>query len=195
MPVISAFLEAHPDCKISVLTKKKYAPLYAHLTEVDIIEVDFKREFRGLPGLFSLSKKIRLLKLFAIADLHSVLRTKILKIFLFRHYFVTVNKGRQERQQLLNGGDLKPLYPMVERYADVLRGLGFEFSLDHPRFPKPIDLSSAMKIHLNKHTKPYVGIAPFAAYNSKMYPLDQMKKVISILSKDYSVLLLSLIHI
>lgn len=189
VPVVSAFLEAHPNCKISVLTKKEYAPLYAHLPDVDIIGVDFKKELNGLAGLFSLSKKIRLLKLDAIADLHDVLRTKILKFFLFRHSFLVVDKGRCERQRLLNGGNLKPLNPMVERYADVLRELGFEFSLDRPRFPKPTVLSKTMQLHLKKLAKPYIGIAPFAAYNSKMYPLEKMKEVISLLSKDYSVLL------
>ena len=29
----------------------------------------------------------------------------------------------------------------------------------------------------------YIGVAPFAAYKSKGYPLDKMKKIINILSK------------
>ena len=39
------------------------------------------------------------------------------------------------------------------------------------------------------NTKLLIGVAPFAAYKSKIYPLDKMKKIINILSKDYTVVL------
>ena len=35
----------------------------------------------------------------------------------------------------------------------------------------------------------WIGIAPFAAFKSKMYPLDKMVDVIDALSKDYKILL------
>src|SRR5690606_16458555 len=40
----------------------------------------------------------------------------------------------------------------------------------------------------NKTSK-WIGVAPFAAHKSKMYPLELMKQVIEALSKDYKVIL------
>ena len=83
----------------------------------------------------------------------------------------------------------KPLKTAVERYADVFRALGLDLSLSKPHFPQPLPLSKVLKTHLKGCKKPYIGIAPFAAYISKMYPIQQMKEVISTLSNTYSVLL------
>ena len=59
VPVIAAFLDTYPNCKISVLTKKRFAPIFSHLSQVEVIFVNFKEEFKGVKGLFKLAKKIQ----------------------------------------------------------------------------------------------------------------------------------------
>ena len=189
VPVIAAFLDTYPNCKISVLTKKQFAPIFSHLSQVEVIFVNFKEEFKGVKGLFKLAKKIQDLKVDAIADLHNVLRTKILRFLLPGHTFLVLDKGRSQKQKLIRGSSLEPLRPMPERYADVFRGLGFEISLSNPRFPKPLSLPKTAKKQLENCKKPFIGIAPFAAYTSKMYPLKKTENVVSHLSRKYSVLL------
>ena len=189
VPVVTAFSQANPHCKVSILTKKQFTPLFHHLPEVSVIGVDFKTDYKGLYGLFKLAKKIKDLRVDVVADMHNVLRTKILRFLLPNVSFSTLDKGRSEKKQLIKGTVFKPLKTGVERYADVFRAFGLELSLSKPHFPKPLPLPKALKTHLKGCKKPYIGIAPFAAYTSKMYPIQQMKEVISALSNTYSVLL------
>ena len=189
VPVVTAFLQANPRYKVSILTKEQFTPLFHHLNEVSVIGVDFKTDYKGLYGLFKLAKKIKDLRVDVVADMHNVLRTKILRFLLPNISFSTLDKGRSEKKKLIKGAAFKPLKTGVERYADVFRALGLELSLSKPHFPQPLPLSKVLKTHLKGCKRPYIGIAPFAAYTSKMYPIQQMKEVISTLSNTYSVLL------
>jgi ADP-heptose:LPS heptosyltransferase len=183
VPVVTAFLEAHPKAKVSILTKKQFVPLFVQLKSVEVIGVDLNKDYKGVLGLIRLSKKIKNLKVDAIADLHNVLRTKILHFLLLSYKWSILDKGRLEKKQLISGVIFKPLRSMIERYADVIRNLGFVFSLDKPTFPKATRLSKSLETILKKRTKPFIGIAPFAAYTSKTYPFRNIKSIIETLSK------------
>ena len=189
VPVISEMLNSHPSLKISILTKKHFTPLYSHLDKVNVIGVDFQSEYMGLLGLLKLSKKIKDLNVDFIADLHNVLRTKILKLFLFGYSYKTINKARFEKKKLVQGKSFKSLKSTIERYADVIRAFGLKLNLEHPKFPPPLVLSSSLKEMIKINTKLLIGVAPFAAYKSKIYPLDKIKKIINNLTKDYTVVL------
>ena len=183
VPVISALIKSHPNAKISVLTKVQFTPLFKHLPTVEVIGVDLKKQYKGLFGLFQLSKKIKALRVNAVADLHYVLRTKVLRILLPRLNWAILDKGRKEKNQLITGKIFKPLKPIVERYADVFRHLGFDLSLSTPDFPTAQPLPKEIQSLLKECPQPYIGIAPFAAYSSKTYSLDKMKAVIDHFSK------------
>lgn len=183
VPVVAAFIKAHPKHKVSVLTKKQFAPLFYHLSSVEVIPVDFNIDYKGVFGLIRLSKKIKKLKIDAIADLHHVLRTKVLRLLLSTNKWSVLDKGRTEKKQLISGTIFRPLRPMVERYADVIRKLGFDFSLENPSFPKTNPLSKNIEPILKNRAQPYIGIAPFAAYASKTYPFKKTKNLVKILSK------------
>ena len=183
VPVISALIKSHPNAKISVLTKTQFTPLFKHLPTIEVIGVDLKKQYNGLLGLFQLSKKIKALRVNAVADLHYVLRTKVLRILLPRLNWAILDKGRKEKNQLITGKIFKPLKPIVERYADVFRHLGFDLSLSTPDFPTAQPLPKEIQPLLKECPQPYIGIAPFAAYSSKTYSLDKMKAVIDHFSK------------
>ena len=183
VPVISALIKSHPNAKISVLTKTQFTPLFKHLPTIEVIGVDLKKQYNGLLGLFQLSKKIKALRVNAVADLHYVLRTKVLRILLPRLNWAILDKGRKEKNQLITGKIFKPLKPIVERYADVFRHLGFDLSLSTPDFPTAQPLPKEIQSLLNECPQPYIGTAPFAAYSSKTYSLDKMKAVIDHFSK------------
>lgn len=183
VPVISELIKSYPNAKISVLTKTQFTPLFKHLPTIEVIGVDLKKQYNGLLGLFQLSKKIKALRVNAVADLHYVLRTKVLRILLPRLNWAILDKGRKEKNQLITGKIFKPLKPIVERYADVFRHLGFDLSLSTPDFPTPQPLPKEIQSLLKECPQPYIGIAPFAAYSSKIYSLDKMKAVIDHFSK------------
>lgn len=97
VPVISALIKSHPNVKISVLTKVQFTPLFKHLPTVEVIGVDLKKQYKGLFGLFQLSKKIKALRVNTVADLHYVLRTKVLRILLPGLNWAILDKGRKEK--------------------------------------------------------------------------------------------------
>ncbi len=188
-PILLEFKRKYPKRKISVLTKNEFAPLFSFIESINIIPIDFKADFRGLLGLVKLSLKIKTLKVDAILDLHNVLRTKILKLLLNNIPFRVINKGRDEKKQLIQGKIFHQLDLTIERYIKVFADFGFNLSMKEPAFPPPKKLPPRVTKMLKGYKKPYIGIAPFAAHGSKIYPLLKMEKVISALSKTNTVIL------
>lgn len=190
IPVLKALLEQNTGLNITILTKSFYTPLFKGLNEVKVYPVQTNGKHKGIYGLYKLARKLnKKHRFYAIADLHNVLRSKVLKQFLNCRRFISIDKGRSEKRALVSGDIFKPLKTTHERYADVFRGLGYQIDLSNPTFPKPIVLSQDILNVTGVKSGKWIGIAPFAAHESKMYPLEQMKKVISGLEKDYKILL------
>ena len=189
VPVIRAFCNQHPEVKITVLTRKFFTPFFRNLPNVTVFHADLKGKHKGVFGLYKLSKELKALKIDAIADLHNVLRTKVLKAFFFGKKFEQIDKGRPQKKALVKGEIFEQLKTTHERYADVFRKLGFSLNLKNPFFPEQSILNSSTRNLLSSDTKHWIGIAPFAQYESKMYPLDLLEKVINSLSKRHKVLL------
>jgi ADP-heptose:LPS heptosyltransferase len=80
---------------------------------------------------------------------------------------------------------------MFERHCKVFEQLGFTVDLSHPIFPKKQALDIEIISLTGEKTQKWIGIAPFAQYDSKVYPLDLMQEVINQLAKnaDYKILL------
>jgi ADP-heptose:LPS heptosyltransferase len=74
---------------------------------------------------------------------------------------------------------------MIERHVDTFKKLGFSIDLSNPKFPQKVNLAEdILKITGEKTTQKWIGIAPFAQYDSKVYPQDLMEKVIEELASD-----------
>lgn len=186
--VLNIFQKKYPEVKLTILTKSFFKPLFRDL-EATIYAPDFKNEHKGILGLYKLAKQIKSLKIDAVADVHNVLRTKILKLFLFGTKFKQIDKGRKEKKALTNQKLFKQLKTTHQRYADVFEALGYPIDLNNNIALEPKKLSKSSQILTGQSTLPWVGIAPFAAFKGKMYPLDLMEKVIESLSKNNQVFL------
>jgi ADP-heptose:LPS heptosyltransferase len=189
IPVLRALIEQNPQLKITVLTRQFFFPFFRDLPNVSLFSFDAKGKHKGVFGLFKLSKELKALGIDAVADLHNVLRSNILKLFFFGTPFVQIDKGRTEKKALISGERFQQLKTTHQRYADVFIKLGFNVDLSKPSFPKPKKLSSKVSETLGHKTTKWIGIAPFAAHESKMYPLDLMKEIMESLSKDYTIIL------
>ena len=189
VPVLFAFAESNPKVKLTILTKKQFAPLFRDMKTATVILADFNNLHKGVLGLYKLSRRIRKLNIDAVADLHNVLRTNILKYFLFGIKFNQINKGRSQKRELTEGINFSPLRSTPERYADVFRSLGFSYELNthSPRAPKK--LANSILNALGRFSSAVIGVAPFAAYASKTYPILKMDKVIYELQKKHIILL------
>ena len=189
VPVLRALTSQHPQVKITVVTRAFFKPFFEDIPNVEVYVTDLKGKHKGVLGLYKLSKELRTLDFDVVADLHNVLRSKILKLFFFGKKVVQIDKGRAEKKALVSGEAVKQLKTTHQRYVDVFNNLGFPVDLSQPKFTKAKPLTKAvLGLGINTN-EALVGIAPFAAYESKMYPLENMEAVISELSKDYKVIL------
>ena len=186
VPVLRALTEQYPTLKITVLTREFFTPFFRDLPNVSVFHADVKGKHKGVLGLYHLSKAIKLLDVDSVADLHNVLRSKILKYFLSKIPFQIIDKGRSEKKALTSGKITKQLKTTHQRYADVFEKLGFPIDLEQPKFPGKSKLDNSI---IESDEKKWIGIAPFAQYESKMYPLNLMGRVIETLSKKYKVIL------
>jgi len=190
VPVVRAFVEQNPNVKITVLTRPFFAPFFEGINNISVFPAHFNAEHKGVNGLFKLSKQLKKLNIDAVADLHNVLRTRILKMFLVGKPFMQIDKGRAEKKALVVGKEFKQLKTTHQRYADVFSKLGFNIIIDNPSFPEKAKLNTSVVKLIGESKKPMIGIAPFAQYQSKEYPLELMEKVISNLSKSNKYIIL-----
>ena len=122
----------------------------------------------------------------AIADLHNVLRTKILRLFFAPKRMAVIDKGRKEKRLLTRQHNkiLKPLPSIFERYADVFAKLYLPIVLDVDQGIIKTNRTDAQWKDLKQNGYKIIGIAPFAQYEEKTYPIDKMRAVIQLLLRD-----------
>ncbi|CDF81205.1 lipopolysaccharide core biosynthesis glycosyltra nsferase (GT9) [Formosa agariphila KMM 3901] len=189
VPVLRALTSQYPNLKVTVLTRPFFEPFFRDLDAVSIVPADLNGVHKGVFGLYKLSKSLKKQNIDAVADIHNVLRSKILKAFFIGTPFIQIDKGRSEKKALTSGAVFKQLPTTISRYAEVFNNLGFPIDLSQPTFPEPSILSDKLQAILGGHGTKWIGIAPFAAHDSKMYPIEQMETVIETLSKNYKVFL------
>ncbi len=190
VPVLRAFTEQYPDVKLTVLTREFFKPFFRDIKNVEVFSADLNGRHKGIWGLYKLSRELKQRHIHACADLHNVLRTKILKFFSIGIEVVQIDKGRDQKKGLVSGENFKQLKTTFQRYVDVFDRLGFPINLSSPRFPerKELNQKTLSLTHDNRAFK-WIGIAPFAAHEGKMYPLELMEEVIEALSKEHKLIL------
>lgn len=189
VPVLRALTEQHPELKITVLTRAFFEPFFKDLTNVEVYSADLKGKHKGVLGLYKLSKELKALRFDAVADLHNVLRSNILKFFFLGKQVEQIDKGRTEKKALIAGKSFQQLKTTHQRYVDVFENLGFAIDLSNPTFADVKPLTKNLHSFISSKEQKTVGIAPFAAHKSKMYPLEQMEEVIAELSKTHNLVL------
>lgn len=186
VPVLLALTQKYPHLRITMLTKAFCSPIFHQVKNVSVYLVDVKGRHKGFWGLWRLYRELSVLQLNAIADLHNVLRSQILRLFFSINKIPIgkINKGRAEKKALTMYRDkvFEPLKSTHERYAEVFSKLGYPIDLENAPLLEKENLSASITELIGKDGKQFVGIAPFAAYEGKRYPLYLMEKVISALN-------------
>ncbi len=184
VPVVDSLARQYPDDHFTVVSQRFLAPLFAYCPpNVQFFGVDLKNEYKGVAGMFRLYKKLSAQGFDAVADLHDVLRTKLLRFFFacsgvaVKH----IDKGRKEKKQLTRKKNKiqKQLKPSTERYADVFRALNYPIHVDF-RSIFGISRGDFRKIEffVGAKTGKWIGIAPFAKHQGKIYPLERTEEVL-----------------
>lgn len=190
IPVMQQILQANPGLQIIFASNKNLGALCAGIPGLHFFSADLKGEHKGFKGLYQLYRSIsKAYRIDAVADLHQVLRSQILRTFfkLSGRRVAVIDKGRAEKKALTRQENkiLQPLTSTIERYAAVFRQLGFKADIDPSRpvftcraLPPQVVSVTGEKGHWR-----WIGLAPFAAYQEKTYPLEKMKEVLTALLK------------
>ena len=195
VPVLRAFVQQNPEVKITVVSRPFFKPFFEGIPNLSFFVFDEKNRHKGFLGLLRLFQDLKALHIDAFADLHNVLRSKVVRtlFFLTGKKTAFVDKGRAEKAALTRAEDkiFKPLTTMFERHAKVFEELGFTVDLSNPTFPEKAVLDTEIIQLIGENNVKLIGIAPFAQYDSKVYPLDLMQEVIHKLAENpnYKILL------
>ena len=176
VPVVYSLARRYPELDITVLSRPFVAPLFARMPQnVHFRGVDLKR-YKGLGGLYRLFAQLKADGYEAVADLHGVLRTRVLDA-LFRLAGIRVariDKGRRQRRMLLNPRRKKRfcLPTSFARYEAVFARLGRPVQTQFRSIygDRRADTVLFAPITGRPDGRRWIGIAPFAAHAGKRLP-------------------------
>lgn len=186
LPAVYDACGANPDTRFYFLTRHHPAKLFINRPDnLTLVPVNLDN-YKGVGGMWRLARA--LCKRYSITDfvdLHDVMRTKLLRIFLrlagvkCRH----IDKGRHSRAELTrrNNKVLVQLKPMPERYRDVFYKAGIALANDFdslwPKGKAPVS-EFASVTRPKAEGEHWLAVAPFAKHRGKVYPIDQLERVI-----------------
>ena len=181
VPVVHDLAVQYPDLEITMLSREMARPLFEQMpNNVHFIAADLKGRHKGLLGLCRLWRDARLSDFDYIVDFHGVLRTWWLRSegCLRRKKVAKIDKGRKGKKALTRQKNKERVQQATsfERYAKVLEQLGFPIK---PQFVK-LDYSSFCETRKATNVT-WIGIAPFAKHEAKVYPMEKMEQVIKAL--------------
>lgn len=189
VPVVRALVEQHSNVQVRFISTPFLAPLFQDLERVTFVGVDTKKTYKGLKGIYKLYKHLKQEPTDIFLDFHDVLRSKILR-YLYqlsgtKTYYT--QKGRKEKKALTRAKNkiFRPLKSMIQRHCDTLKKAGFPVEVNkiRPTEKKPIPSK------IGEKNKPWIGIAPFAQHQTKVYPIELQKEVAQELAKDAQIFL------
>lgn len=193
VPVVSALARQYPDLRITVLSRSFMRPLFDDIApNVGFMGADLKKEYHGIRGLNALYRRLVAKNFTAVADLHNVLRSSYLRMrFNISRYRVEhIDKNRRGRRLLTRkeGKLMVQQQSSFEKYADVFARLGYPVRLDFKSIFPPeggpmTEIEDA--IGRKKGFQQWIGVAPFAAHDGKIYPLEKTLDVIRLLLKSH----------
>ncbi len=195
VPILRTFSKQYPDVKITVISSPFFQPFFDEIPNVSFLAFDKNGKHKGFLGLFRLFQDLKKRNIDAFADLHNVLRSKVIRtLFALSGKKVSfTDKGRTEKEEVTRAENkiFRQLPTVFERHANVFLSLGFPLDLSNPTFPEKENLDSETAAIVGEKTSNWIGIAPFAQHDSKAYPLDLMAQVIDELAKNtnYKILL------
>lgn len=187
LPVIYSVARSYPATTFLMVTRPFFAKLFVNRpANVEVHAVDLAADYHGFRGLRRLVSELAALRPDAVADLHNMSRSWVIdNYFRLKNIPVAmVDKQRRQRRAMLSHGVEQESF--INRYFDVFARLGLPAEPQFSSLYKRGEWADAPVVV--KH--PAIGIAPFARYFNKTYPLDMMSQAIGLLiGKGYHVYL------
>ncbi len=187
LPVLYDTCRAHPDVRF-VLASRPWAVSLAQCPppNLTVVPVDLKGAHKGVAGMLRLAGELkRDHHIDVLADLHSVMRTWALGAALWLRGVAVrrIDKGRRDKRALIAGQTRQPLQHTTERYRRVFARLGLD---SQPAFTTLFEhgLPPCTLAGDKPAGARWLAVAPFAAHEGKVYPLERMRQVVDRLAAD-----------
>lgn len=192
VPVVYAVAVTHPNEQFTVVTRKEFAFLFKDLNlNVYVRSIDLKKEHKGLMGGIRLALKLKSRNYTHIADVHDVLRTKLIRLLSFSSQKSIIDKGRKEKTEVIKSKQTDlPLMHVTDRYMQVFKRLDLgapisEFkTIFEAKNIKSDECYNIIKNKIPEKNGFWIGIAPFAKHESKIYPLPLLEELLFKLSEQ-----------
>lgn len=187
VPVIFSVASRYPQDRFVVLTRKAFAPLFEDLGfNISAIAYDPKKH-SGVLGLLGLTYKLSNAGYSHFADVHDVLRTKVIRTAMVMRgkKVAKIDKERDKKAKMISSKIVTPpLKSTIDRYMEVFEKLGFPADMIFDNYFEFKQRSLyPLRTLVSEKTGNWIGIAPFSKNKEKIYPLNQMEKVVENLSK------------
>lgn len=184
IPVIDELSRRYPELEITVASRPYVESIFSLLpSNVHFIGIEpHGKHVKQIYGLLKSLWRHDDKKASAVCDLHYVFRTISMDaLFLLDGFKVRhIEKEKIATLKFLKHRPLLKRKSTFERYADVFAKLGYpiDFKSDKPYslIPPPSQRNG-------------IGVAPFAAHCGKIYPLENMEKLVAMLSHEEKVYL------
>lgn len=193
VPVVFALAHQYPKLRISVLSRPFARAFFQNLPDnVEFMEADLKNEYKGIHGLNKLYRRLLAKHPTHVADFHNVLRTRYLRFRFNFDRFKTahIDKHKLGKRKLCrkNNKSFVQQPTSFQNYMDVLEQLGYPIQPDF----KSIFTNGGNDIQtlpniigVKNEGETWLGIAPFAAHEGKMYPLEKMEETVRLLTVEH----------
>ncbi len=196
IPAILSVADAHPYLTFTVITRPFFASFFPDHPRIKAVGIDLD-QYKGFFGLRKLANQLLQDHQFdGVVDLHNVLRSKIITSFLKSKGIerVTFDKRRNDKRAILAGKSQKQLPHVIEQYLNTFSKAGYKSELMDGPWLEPVvrkELTEFLSIrNLNTKEEKWIGIAPFAAHEPKMWGMKNVEDLIEKLTANkYKVLL------
>ena len=116
IPVLRCLTHTYPALKLTIVSRKRFVPLFESIPNISFVTPELYGIHKEISGLYRLFSTLKKLKPTHIADLHQVLRTKILMLFFAPFVWVRkarLDKGRAEKKTThsIQGQNPSSTYP------------------------------------------------------------------------------------
>lgn len=191
VPVVDSFLRQYPQHHLTFLSNPRFEPFFQGMpSNFTFLGADVKREYHGNAGLSRLIKELSAHDFDLVLDLHGVLRSERIGLGLvLRGVRVRkIHKHRIARKALTRRHmkRRKPLESAFERYSNVFYAAGLPVNVDFTSIFHQAP-QGVLALTGPKQGGRWVGVAPFAAHQGKVYPLHLMDRVVAGLQSDDSI--------
>lgn len=182
IPVLTSLSSHYPDIRIIFVTRKEFAGYFPASSRIRVIGLDMA-DYGGIAGCLRLYRALRSLDSFSlVADLHAVLRTRLLNLFFSLSGLPvrSIQKPRRQRRMVVRYAGALPVQPVIQMYMAPFIRAGYTFSLSAPPYWSH-DFADADKQRDRKR----IGLAPFARHATKTWPFENFTELISLLQKRF----------